>query len=582
MKTHIRARWFRGIILSTFLFAAVLPEEPAQAETIGLCNFDAFNNTGQCADNFELFLGGIGTNDITWVYNSPAQPLNGFPNVTLTAVPGGTLVSWTGNTNCGTNSHFGVTIADCKVPTATNLPGALFTWTSNGIPIGTLPSVWQTITLTNPPGAPYIVGQIIVNGGVNPIFAQRLLNQSPTNLVLGDLMPDGPIYANAVMVDTNPVMIPPGGALTNEYVEDTNMAAVVPIFNVFANSNGVAGPLQVNYMEAVNNANGGGLEPNTLHNYSVTNNTGEIANDFETFLGGITNLDEISSYWTVTNNMMYPGYPDVSAQLVAGGALITWTGSRTLPGHYSHFGVEIGSFYQPAPQTLPAVEAWWTAGGTNIGYSPVTWPIYLDCGSYPQHGFIINPFPDNVMIQRRINFLAAPPNLEDLTVTSPIWLLASNIDVEPVLVPPGGALTNDFPADGPMGAYVLGYDLYNETSSIPDVTFISASATARPRVVFTGIQLAGTNVILTTTGSYEGFRIFYQINNFSNGAPEFHWSLIPPHNLYFTGLHFPNSAGSNGNTKVTVPSTPSSQGGNGTNITTSNGGFEYQTVSPLP
>ncbi|MGA2178557.1 MAG: hypothetical protein ABSH15_03125 [Verrucomicrobiota bacterium] len=507
MKIHIISHLIRRILLFTCLFPTILLVGPANAETMALCNFDATNSTGQCANDFEIFLGGVETNDITWLYTEikDENGLNGFPNVTKTEVPGGTLVTWTGNTNCGTSSHFGVTLANGVVPTSTNLSGTLYTWTYNSVPIGNIPGVWQTLILTS--GS----FQVVVNNPLlnEPIFVQRRINFSTNNLALNDLMPDMPIYTNAAIIDPSPVIIPPGGALTNFYIVNTNYAAYAPIVNVFVNNNGLPGNFAIgliNAMNVTNNQFSGPIEINTMGNYTVTNNTGQVANDFETFIGGITNLNEITGYWTNTSDFLYPGYPTVTAQLVPGGAVITWTGSQTLPGHYSHFGVR---GVQPIPQMMPAVKCTWTSNSIAIGDSPVTWPIIRPGGAGFLQAVIGNPFPFNIWIQRWTNALAVPPNLEALTVTSPIWTNATTIDLQPVMLAPGEFLTNNFLTSTQNNTYVLGYQL-TDINNTPDVEFLAAYAVASPQPVFTSIKLSGTNAVITGFKGYEGFHYVVQ------------------------------------------------------------------------
>jgi hypothetical protein len=264
-------------------------------------------------------------------------------------------------------------------------------------------------------------------------IVQRRFNESPVPLDLSALLPDLSIYSNAVIVDPSPIMIPPGGALTNEYVVNTNYAAYAPMYDIYANNNGQPGDFVMDHIQVMNLTNVPGigqLEMNTLDNYTVTNNAGQVANDFEAFIGGITNLNEITGYYTATNDPTYPGYPTVNAQLVPGGVVITWTGSQTLPGHYSHFGDGLIAGVNATPQALPAVAAYWTSNSTIIGDCPLPWLNYNTnyIGANLLQGIIFNPFPFNVWIQRRINFLPVPPNLEDLTVTSGIWTNASIID----------------------------------------------------------------------------------------------------------------------------------------------------------
>jgi hypothetical protein len=511
MKTKIIPVLIQKTLFLAGLASAIQLGGSAKAETCNLNNFDAPNNTGQCADNFEMFLGGITTNEITrYFLDNNSATYHGFPNVTTVQQPGGVTIIWTGNTNCGaTTSHFGVTIADCMQPTATNIPGATYTWTYNGVPIGNIPTVWQTLTFN--PASGY-VQQVVFNGGSNtPVYIQRLLNDSPTQLNLVDLMPDKQIYLEAQPVDAAPILLYPGEYVTSAIPVGFENGAVAPIVNVYKYNNGLP-PVNyvISHIAALNFA--GGLEQNTLDNYTVTNDTGTIANDFETFIGGITDLSEIYGYYTNAADPTYPGYPIVSAQLVAGGALITWTGSQTLPGNYAHFGIRTSNNAQPIPQSLPAVQCWWTSGETNIGIMPITWPNFLNCGNNYFNGTnalqvgFVNPTTNIIYIQRRINWLPTPPLLEQLYAASPIFTGGTLVDLNPQPLPPLQALVNNFPSNGSNTTYVVAYQLW----TTPDfgqtpLTFVTANATAEPQTVL-GISQSGGNLKITGTGGYEGFR----------------------------------------------------------------------------
>jgi hypothetical protein len=343
--------------------------------------------------------------------------------VSAIEVPGGTLVTWTGNTNCGGSSHFGISIENNIPPTATNLPGALYSWTYNGAPIGQLPTAWQTLTF---------------------------------------------------------------------------------------DANGQPGYRAIGHIAAVNFS--GGTELNTLDNYTVTNDTSQVANDFETFIGGITNLNEIGSYYTTANAVPgYPAYPNVTAQLVPGGAVVTWTGSQTRPGDVAHFGIRMadGVTNQPMATNLPAAGGYWTSNSNIIGEFPIPW-ISITPGDPllggVLDGVIVNPFNNPVWVQRRVNFLPVPPNLEDLTVASTIWTSASNIDAQPFNLGPGSSLTYEFQVTTQYDVYILGYELYETSTNInPDVTCLAAYAVAFPQPVISSITVSATDVVLTGSNGYEGF-----------------------------------------------------------------------------
>jgi len=255
----------------------------------------------------------------------------------------------------------------------------------------------------------------------------------------------------------------------------------------------------------------GGGEVDTLENYTVTNTTGQVANDFEQFIGGLTDTNGITFYTTANAVAGYPAYPDASISLVPGGAIVHWTGGTTLPGAATHFGVRVPGGFTPTAQTLPAVQAYWTWDSENIGNVPITWPATACAGNQLYNFAIANPFPYAIWIQRRDLLLDSPINLEELNVESYTWNSARLLDTVPLALQPGQVVTNYPDLSGLINsntyAYSLGYSISTSTNSAdaPMVNFQTAFETAAPRPVFTSVKPQGTNLVLTAVGSYEGF-----------------------------------------------------------------------------
>ncbi|HVT13613.1 MAG TPA: hypothetical protein VHE55_15215 [Fimbriimonadaceae bacterium] len=164
-----------------------------------LSNFNVTNDTGQTANDFEIFLTGIPPIDLVHFYTGS------YPNYTVLGTPTTTIVRWTGGTTApGAVSHFGVTITNAAQPS-----GVAYNWTFNGQPIGPLPSTWQGWNFQ-----PGVRQDIIRNYGTTPIAVQRRWLVFTGNLQLEDLVRGGPIWNEGHILDTGFKVIPGGGTLT--------------------------------------------------------------------------------------------------------------------------------------------------------------------------------------------------------------------------------------------------------------------------------------------------------------------------------------------------------------------------------
>ena len=90
-----------------------------------------------------------------------------------------------------------------------------------------------------------------------------------------------------------------------------------------------------------------------LSNFDVWNHSGQTANDFEVYLGGV-NATQVASIWNYN-------YPDYSVTTVGNGVNVMWGGSSTLDGGQAHFGVTLKPFVDPSPIALN-----WTLNGIPI------------------------------------------------------------------------------------------------------------------------------------------------------------------------------------------------------------------------
>ena len=166
----------------------------------------------------------------------------------------------------------------------------------------------------------------------------------------------------------------------------------------------------------------------SLWNFEVLNRTGQTANDFELTLG--VNPDQITFLYTQPPGFKR-GYPNASVQGIAGGSLITWTGSTTPSidppdgpaglADWTHFGVG----WTPPPYNAINPTFTWTANGNPIG--PAT--MILGTWHTVDHNmpvFDIKPFPDPEWVIIGIYAVIGPsPKLDDLVVGGPQWEAAT-------------------------------------------------------------------------------------------------------------------------------------------------------------
>ena len=228
-----------------------------------------------------------------------------------------------------------------------------------------------------------------------------------------------------------------------------------------------------------------------FNNFNVWNYSGQTANDFELYLGGVSS-NQIKTYYTGS-------YPDYAVTNVADGVIVEWTGSTTANGAYAHFGVHLNPFVNPSAFNLT-----WTSNGTNIE-SVQTVQSHWGTTNIAPVNIITNPGPDPVWI---VVGAAAGTNavqLNDLVVGGTVW---SNVTIWTTnYLAVGGTFTNNFfdtygylsnsavyytgliiqqfsdPEDDQMGQ-----------EQLVDFAFVNVGP---PLMQITAIQVIGTNVLVT-------------------------------------------------------------------------------------
>ena len=226
------------------LFAAVITMTTLSAKAFipdiedWLCNFYVWNHSGQTANDFEVYVGGITTNDIAdngiWNYD--------YPNYSVTPVGNGVEIYYTGSsTPDGGSAHFGVSLKSSVIPSS-----VVLYWTYNGTRIETVPFVqndsgtyFSTLLCRDIPV------DIVSNPGPNAVWISVGVVAAPGNVDLTNLVVGGPLWSSATFGPTN--YLAAGSSLTNIFDGLTNDIVYHAglIIKQFSNNGGLIGQEQV-------------------------------------------------------------------------------------------------------------------------------------------------------------------------------------------------------------------------------------------------------------------------------------------------------------------------------------------------
>ena len=197
-----------------------------------LRNFDMVNRTGQFVNDFHMTLYGITPDQIgttIWTVN--------YPNATVSAVPGGTRISWDGHsTPPNFIDHFGYRLAGTpsSMPAPTRIE---MEWTIDGVPVPNRPpgttSKW--VPLPNGDVRNLVTLQSETYDG--DVFLARRVMSMPGGAVLDDLLVDGDLWANATLIDDFPLLLPPDTPFEFDFALpeiDSEGTSIVMMYDLFA------------------------------------------------------------------------------------------------------------------------------------------------------------------------------------------------------------------------------------------------------------------------------------------------------------------------------------------------------------
>ena len=192
----------------------------AQAGTVELldCNIDAYNLTGQTANDFDVRLPGMGSSSLTQIYGGSRRF---FPQVTVTDEVDGTRLHFFGaEVADGGAVHIGYEIKPPGV-----VPTAEQNWSSNGAPLGA--PVWGCTR----PMANFRQAEI-VNPGTDTAYVRiRAQFVSGPISLADDLIRDSALDLGAMVVTPVAIQLTAGQS-ANYGFDDFGHGSYVTIFDV--------------------------------------------------------------------------------------------------------------------------------------------------------------------------------------------------------------------------------------------------------------------------------------------------------------------------------------------------------------
>ena len=230
----------------------------------------------------------------------------------------------------------------------------------------------------------------------------------------------------------------------------------------------------------------------TLWNFDVRNNTGQTANDFELTFG--VNPGQISGIYTQPPGLVQ-GYPNANVQGIAGGSLITWTGSTTAPGDWAHFGVA----WAPPPFNPDNPTFTWTSDGEPIGAATMIFGHWTTVDYNMPVFHLDNPWVDPEWVVIGIYAALGPsPELDDLVVggqewTDATWLEPMRLDVGDVW---NFNFLDDFPElAGQEASYSVIVQKFGDNGGVigdeEAISFMEVDVPEPSAMALTGVGLAG-------------------------------------------------------------------------------------------
>lgn len=154
------------------------------------------------ANDFHVVFQGISPQQLS-------EPWTGsFPNATISAVPGGAQITWTGaSVPQGGVAHFGWTVID-----DTQVQAVDMYWTIDGVRVDCrrIPDLVQNWRVDALEGTQVRVVDVLQNRSQDLVFLRRRAVITQQEIELADLMADSELVLNAPFVDTAPIALQPG------------------------------------------------------------------------------------------------------------------------------------------------------------------------------------------------------------------------------------------------------------------------------------------------------------------------------------------------------------------------------------
>ncbi len=205
----------------------------APSQIASLSNFDAYNQTGNACDGFEIRLSGVPSSDVYHTYSNPD-----FGAPTVRDSGGDTIVTYSGHeTASGQVEHFGVSLNNPA-------PRSTYKWTRQGSDC-----VASSSDVPFPDDKQSFDGSSVHEDITNdspdakPIWVQRRVLNTNHAASLEELMSNSPDYNNASEIDSQPERLDVGESLKNDdsIEQPENVHSAVTSIDVYADNNGQPG-----------------------------------------------------------------------------------------------------------------------------------------------------------------------------------------------------------------------------------------------------------------------------------------------------------------------------------------------------
>ena len=227
-----------GAIVLIFVLMVAATEAQWWDEGGTYHNFDATNDTGHTANDFEVTLGGVSVGDVSDYYTDD------YGNVTENQAGGDVKIHWStdGQTASGETEHFGFALTK-----GTDYSSMDMQWTWNGLPVGGGVSPNNYPPDVSPRWEPHVdldmLRSLIHNNcpTMSSVWIQRRVNTSTGAMTVDELLVGGNLWNTATLIDASPIVVPFCNTVTYDFDWDAGTPNYVMMYEVWEDNGGLAG-----------------------------------------------------------------------------------------------------------------------------------------------------------------------------------------------------------------------------------------------------------------------------------------------------------------------------------------------------